>query len=125
MCYALFGKLSGRVRGVETVRSDYAAPGDETYVELVFEHRNKEYRIRRTPEYQRPKTRGEGMTQHAATAEFYAPGQPVLDKVRDVNRAVNELLGIDADQFRQIAMIAQGEFVALLNTCLLYTSRCV
>ena len=116
VCYALFGKLSGRVRGVETVRSDYAAPGDETYVELVFEHRNKEYRIRRTPEYQRPKTRGEGMTQHAATAEFYAPGQPVLDKVRDVNRAVNELLGIDADQFRQIAMIAQGEFVALLNT---------
>ncbi|WP_367925747.1 AAA family ATPase [uncultured Ruthenibacterium sp.] len=116
VCYALFGKLSGRVRGVETVRSDYAAPSDETYVELTFEHRGKEYRIRRTPEYQRPKTRGEGMTQHAATAEFYAPGKPVLDKVRDVNRAVNDLLGIDADQFRQIAMIAQGEFVALLNT---------
>ena len=35
VCYALFGKLSGRVRGVETVRSDYAAPGDETYVELT------------------------------------------------------------------------------------------
>lgn len=116
VCYALFGKLSGRVRGVETVRSDYAAPGDETYVELTFEHRGKTYRIRRTPEYLRPKMRGEGMTQHDATAEFYAPDKPVLDKLRDVNRAVNELLGIDADQFRQIAMIAQGEFVALLNT---------
>lgn len=116
VCYALFGKLSGRVRGVETVRSDYAAPGDETYVELTFEHRGKTYRIRRTPEYMRPKMRGEGMTQHDATAEFYAPDKPVLDKLRDVNRAVNDLLGIDADQFRQIAMIAQGEFVALLNT---------
>lgn len=116
ICYALFGRLSGQVRGVDTVRSDFAPPTRETWVELTFEHRGKAYRIRRTPQYQRAKLRGDGLTTHQPTAEFWPPDGPMLDKIGEVDRAVDALLGIDAGQFRQIAMIAQGEFVALLNT---------
>lgn len=116
VCYALFGRLSGQVRGVDTVRSDFAPPTRETFVELEFEHRGKRYRIRRTPEYQRAKARGEGLTTHLPTAQFWPPDGLPVEKIKEVNRAVEELLAINADQFRQIAMIAQGEFVTLLNT---------
>ena len=113
--YALFGQLSGGVRGLDTVRSDYAAPDRETFVELTFRHRGKEYTVRRTPQYQRPKKRGEGQVVQPATALFLAPGRPPVEKVGEVDAAVRELLGMDGDQFRQIAMIAQGQFTELLN----------
>lgn len=116
ICYALFGRLSGQVRGVDTVRSDFAPADVQTFVELEFEHRNARYRVRRSPEYQRPKARGTGFTTQAATAQFWAPGQAPVEKIKDVNQAIEDLLRINADQFRQIAMIAQGEFVTLLNT---------
>ncbi len=116
ICYALFGRLSGQIRGVDTVRSDFAPADVQTYVELEFEHMGKTYRVRRSPEYQRPKARGTGFTTQAATAQFWAPDQAPVEKIKDVNQAIEELLRINADQFRQIAMIAQGEFVTLLNT---------
>lgn len=113
--YALFGQLSGGVRSLDTVRSDYAEPERETFVELTFEHRGKEYTVRRTPQYQRPKKRGAGQVVQPATALFLAPGRPPVEKVGEVDTAVRELLGMDGDQFRQIAMIAQGQFTDLLN----------
>lgn len=113
--YALFGQLSGGVRSLDTVRSDYAGPDRETFVELTFLHRGKEYTVRRTPQYQRPKKRGEGQVTQAATALFLAPGRPPVEKVGEVDAAVRELLGMDGEQFRQIAMIAQGQFTELLN----------
>ena len=78
--YALFGQLSGGVRSLDTVRSDYAEPDRETFVELTFEHRGKEYTVRRTPQYQRPKKRGEGQVVQPATALFLAPGCPPVEK---------------------------------------------
>lgn len=113
--YALFGQLSGGVRSLDTVRSDYAEPDRETFVELTFEHRGREYTVRRTPQYQRPKKRGEGQVTQAATALLLAPGRPPVEKVGEVDTAIRELLGMDGDQFRQIAMIAQGQFTELLN----------
>lgn len=113
--YALFGQLSGGVRSLDTVRSDYAEPDRETFVELTFLHRGKEYTVRRTPQYQRPKKRGEGQVTQAATALFLAPGRPPVEKVGEVDAAIRELLGMDGEQFRQIAMIAQGQFTELLN----------
>lgn len=113
--YALFGQLSGGVRSLDTVRSDYAEPDRETFVELTFEHRGKEYTVRRTPQYQRPKKRGEGQVTQPATALFLAPGRPAVEKVGEVDTAIRQLLGMDGDQFRQIAMIAQGQFTELLN----------
>ena len=113
--YALFGQLSGGVRSLDTVRSDYTEPDRETFVELTFEHRGKEYTVRRTPQYQRPKKRGEGQVTQPATALFLAPGRPAVEKVGEVDTAIRQLLGMDGDQFRQIAMIAQGQFTELLN----------
>lgn len=113
--YALFGQLSGGVRGVDTVRSDYADPGLETYVELIFEHRDKQYTVRRSPQYRRPKKRGEGDTLHPAAVVFTPPEGPVLEKIQEADEAIRGLLGMDGEQFRQIAMIAQGQFTELLN----------
>ncbi|WP_418666433.1 AAA family ATPase [Allofournierella sp.] len=113
--YALFGQLSGGVRGVDTVRSDYADPALETYVELRFEHRGKEYAVWRSPQYRRPKKRGEGETVHPAAVAFTPPEGPVLERIQEADEAIRALLGMDGEQFRQIAMIAQGQFTELLN----------
>lgn len=112
--YALYGEASGSSRESGMFRSKYAAPETPTEVELTFLYRNREYRIRRNPEYERPKTRGEGTTTEKAAAELYCPDGRVITKQKDVNRAVTELLGIDRSQFSQIAMIAQGDFLRLL-----------
>lgn len=115
IAFALFGEASGSVRDAKTLRSDFADPQSETYVELEFGYRGRTYRIRRTPYYQRPKKRGEGMTAVSPTVSFEAPGKPPVTKIPEANAAIEELLGIDRDQFSQIVMIAQGEFRRLLT----------
>ena len=112
--YALYGEASGENRDAAMFRSKYAAPETPTEVELVFAYGGREYRIRRNPDYERPKSRGQGMTTEKANAELYLPDGRILTKTKEVNRAVQELIGLDKDQFTQIAMIAQGEFRKLL-----------
>lgn len=112
--FALFGESSGTVRPVESLRSDFARPEEKTYVELSFLHRGQEYFLRRNPKYRRPKKSGEGVTDEPADASLTFPdGKVITGNVR-VTGAVTELLGIDYKQFKQIAMIAQGEFLKLL-----------
>ncbi|MDE7300647.1 MAG: SMC family ATPase, partial [Clostridia bacterium] len=82
-------------------------------VELTFLSRDKVYKVTRNPEYERKKSRGEGYTQEKANAVLITP-EKTIAKVKDVNRAVEELLGIEREQFCQIAMIAQGDFTRLL-----------
>ncbi len=113
--FALFGEPSGNFRDAKHLRSDFADPSTETFVELDFEYRNDMYRIRRSPQYDRPKQRGEGTTTNIASVEFHRPGKPVLTKTGDVKSAVEDLLGITQEQFSQIVMIAQGEFRKLLS----------
>ena len=112
--FALFGEPSGNNREPAMFRSKYAAKETPTYVELSFDYAGGLYTIRRNPEYERPKSRGSGMTKESADAELHFPDGRVLTKPREVNQAVTELLGIDRDQFTQIAMIAQGDFLRLL-----------
>ena len=112
--FALFGDASGEYRDAKSLRSDFAQPEAETFVELTFEYRGQSYRIRRTPQYERPKLRGQGFTTQQASVEFERPGLAPLTKVHEVDAAVTELLGIDRGQFAQIVMIAQGEFRKLL-----------
>lgn len=113
--FALYGEASGNNREPEMLRSMYAKPLTPTYVEMEFLYRGKPYRIRRNPEYMRPKGRGEGMTRQRAEAELYFPdGRPPVTKTREVTRAVEELLGLNKQQFTQVAMIAQGDFLRLL-----------
>ena len=114
--YALYDHSSGGVREGAMLRSQYADPKTPTFVELEFEVNNARYTVRRNPEYPRPKARGEGFTTEKADAALtYADGRPPVTKARDVNAAVLDILGLDYNQFCQIAMIAQGQFTKLLN----------
>lgn len=113
--FALYGEASGPDRTARTLRSDFADADTPTFVELTFAYRGQTYRIRRAPEYLRPKKRGEGLTLQAAEVEFALPDGRVLTRRAEVARAVEELLGIDRAQFGQIVMIAQGDFRRLLT----------
>ena len=112
--YALYGEASGDNREVSMFRSKYAEAGTPTEVELVFSYAGKEYKVTRNPEYNRPKTRGEGFTTQKADATLEYPDGRVLTKVKEVNEALEKILGINRSQFSQIAMIAQGDFLKLL-----------
>lgn len=113
--FALYGQASGQVRDSAMFRSKYADTAMETFVELVFSYQGKKYQVFRSPEYMAPKKRGTGLTLRKAEAQLIYPDerQPVT-KARDVTRAIEELLGLDYEQFTQIAMIAQGDFQKLL-----------
>lgn len=119
VCYALFGKLTGRVRSEKMIRSDYADDTLETSAQLAFFHRGQVWRIWRRPAQTRRKKRGEGTREITADALLERlEGEtaiPVAEGKEKVDAAVEELLGIQVDQFRQIAMIAQNQFAELLN----------
>lgn len=108
--FALFGEATGSERKARTLRSDFAPNDSETSVELEFSYRGKTYTIWRQPAYERAKKRGNGTTTVPADAWIALPDGTTIAKVRDVDAAVVELLGIDQNQFSQIVMIAQGDF---------------
>lgn len=113
--YALYGSLSSDFRMPNMVRSEYAEPSVPTYVELTFRMKGKEYTVRRAPAYERPKTRGTGTTNVPASVSLIRHGDaPVLTKTGEVNAFLEELIGLNKDQFRQVALIAQGDFLRLL-----------
>lgn len=113
--FALYGEASGDTREASMFRSKYADAATPTYVELEFVCRGKLYKIRRNPEYERPKDRGKGVTMQRADAQLLFPdGRSPVTKYKEVTKAVVELLGLDRTQFIQIAMIAQGDFLRLL-----------
>ena len=113
--FALYGEASGNVRESGMFRSKYAQEQVPTFVELEFIYQGKRYRVTRNPEYLRPKGRGTGYTMQKADAEldFFDGRQPVT-RMREVTRAVEEVIGLDYQQFTRIAMIAQGDFQKLL-----------
>ena len=112
--YALYGEASGSQRQPSMFRSKYAAENTPTEVILTFTCFDRQYTVRRNPEYLRPKTRGEGMTTQKADAELTLPNGTILTKPKEVDAKIKEILGIDRSQFLQIAMIAQGDFLKLL-----------
>ena len=115
--YALYGEASGSNRTSAMLRCRYALPDIATYVEMEFELRGEKYRIRRNPEYMRPSKRGQSegrMTKEPARAEISLPDGSIVTGISNVNRQVIELMGLDKNQFTQISMIAQGDFMKLL-----------
>lgn len=114
ICFALFGDASGSSRETSMFRSKYADADTATFVELEFTHGGKEYYIKRNPEYMRPAKRGEGLKKELPNAELRMPDGSIVSKVKDVNTQVVEILGIGREQFSQIAMLAQGDFLKLL-----------
>lgn len=112
--FALYGEVSGSTRTVDTLRSNFADPETRTFVELLFSHGEKEYKILRNPSYKRPKKRGSGEATESADAVLTLPDGSVRTGNSHVTQEIVRLLGIDHRQFKQVAMIAQGEFLALL-----------
>ncbi|MCF7932910.1 MAG: SMC family ATPase [Acholeplasmataceae bacterium] len=117
--FALYGKASGMNRmDSEKTRSHFADPGVETYVELEFEVSGRHYKVKRSPKQDRPSKRGHAevvTVQHQAEFTDLAIPDRILVKVSEVNAKIESILGLSHDQFRQIVMLPQGEFQALLN----------
>lgn len=112
--YALYGEASGDSRRTDEFRSKYADPDTPTFVNLTFSYAGKVYRVRRNPQYIRAAKRGGGMTTQKPEAELHYPDGRVTARMTDVDREIQQIMGIDRNQFTQIAMIAQGDFQKLL-----------
>ena len=115
ICFALYGETSGTYRLSTNLRSEYAKDSTKSYVDFYFSHQGKEYHVYREPSYERKKLRGKGVTLEKGKAVFYAEGESPVEGNTIVDNAVRDLLHVDFKQFKQIAMIAQGEFWNLLN----------
>lgn len=116
--FALYGEAAGgrERRKSKSFRSDYAVPKTETFVELTFTHKGDTWQIRRNPEYLRPKLVGDGTTTQAADAVMTCLStMETRHGLQEVNTWVHELLGLTQDQFTQTVMIAQGDFLKILN----------
>ncbi|MEG2512082.1 MAG: SMC family ATPase [Acetivibrio sp.] len=114
LTYAIYGMVSGKTRDKNSVRSDFAKEETDTYVELSFFHKGKTYLVKRSPKYNRRKKRGDGFVISSETAELYEEEKPPCTAVKDVNIKLKEIMGFSYEQYKQIAMIAQGEFMELL-----------
>ncbi|MDD6611999.1 MAG: SMC family ATPase [Clostridiales bacterium] len=115
ICFALFGEVSGSQRAADQLRSDFARPEAETYVDFRFSHAGKEYYIERIPKYERPKKRGTGIVTQNPKAILKYPDGTTVAGAGAVTEAVEQLLGVGCQSFKQISMIAQGEFLKLLT----------
>ena len=114
--FAIYGETSGGKRDGKMMRSQFASPSDETYVELTFSYRGNVYTVRRSPEYMWEKKRGCGLVKAAASVELTLPdGTAFRGKMKETDKKLCEIMGIDREQFTQIAMIAQGDFLRLLH----------
>lgn len=117
--YALYGECSAgkKRRDAKSFRSDYAKPSTATYVEFVFSHRDCLYRITRMPAYLRPGHKTEKPA--SVSLELLSTdGMSVLDTVVNpeaVRKRVEEIVILSRDQFAQTVMIAQGDFMKILN----------
>nr|WP_298053211.1 SMC family ATPase [uncultured Lachnoanaerobaculum sp.] len=112
--YALYGDPSGNNREVSMFRSKYADLETPTFVKLTFKYKDNEYTVKRNPEYERASQRGSGVTKQTAGVELTLPDGKILTKTKEVDTAIKNIMGIDKNQFCQIAMIAQGDFLKLL-----------
>jgi len=115
IAFALFGRASGERRSVDMLRSRYALPEVKSQVEFEFEYLNKLYSVCRTLPFTRPSKRGTGTVTEEGSASFLFPDGKEISGISKVNTAIEEILGVDYNQFSKIAMIAQGEFMKLLT----------
>lgn len=123
--YALFDESSGGKRNSQMMISQYALPGERTQVEFVFRIGKKEYRIVRSPEQTSyKKVVGEDgtvimqpqKTPLKPSVELTLPdGMIYGGKKKETDEKIKEIIGIDCQQFTQIAMLAQGDFMKLLH----------
>lgn len=115
IAFALYGEASGDERSAPMLRSLYADPAADTYVELTFALGGQTYTVRRNPGYERPKRRGQGVTLQKPEATLVYPGGRVTDSYAGVTEEIEALIGLTREQFARIGMIAQGDFRKILT----------
>lgn len=120
--FALYGDMSGEGSDGARIRSKFAGPGDETYVELTFSNSNGIYRVRRNPGYDKKKLRGEGTTPQVPRAvlqqldDSFEYSATLADKVKAVSeRLSDDIVGLTKQQFVQTVVLPQGEFATFLR----------
>ena len=112
--YALYDRTSGGRRDGNMMRSQYASEDTDTYVEYVFSYRGQEYTVCRNPEYLRvgKRRKADGSLRYvketAKVSLLLPDGREYQGKKRETDQKIQEIIGLDAGQFKQIAMIAQG-----------------
>ncbi|MDO5100958.1 MAG: SMC family ATPase [Eubacteriales bacterium] len=114
ICFALYGETSGGMRDQTTLRCTYAEATAISRVELEFIFQGKTYRVTRWPAQERKKQRGEGMTRDGQKVELQLPDGSIESRLSEADRQIRDLLGIHVDHFRQLVMIAQGDFRKIL-----------
>ncbi len=112
--FALYGESSGGAREPAMMHSDFAPKTADMAVELDFEHGGGRHHVRRSVHFGKNRATNEYEAQ-SPDAEFREEGKTVINGARKVNKRIQELLGLDATQFRQIVMLAQGEFRQFLE----------
>lgn len=121
ICYALYDRTSGGARESSDMRSQYAGAETPTFVEYTFTYGSDTYVIKRNPKYSRLSKRKDKSGNYRETIEqpgvelIMPDGKVFPGKLKETNEKIIEIIGLDADQFTQIAMIAQGEFMKLLQ----------
>lgn len=114
ICFALYGEPSGKNREKEDLRSRHADENVLTEVQLEFIDKGKYYKIVRQPKQLKPSKRtASGYTDSATSVKLYLPNETILTK--DADNKIKEIVGLNQEQFRQIVMIAQGDFQKLIS----------
>ena len=115
MKFALYGEASGNLRPAGSFASDYADPDDKPFVELVFEHQDQLYRARRVPRHTRKAKRGDKIVEDLGSAEFenLTTHTVLATKPSDMDVAVREVLGIDADRIISLTFIIGSSLAAI------------
>lgn len=116
--FALYGEGSGgrERRSGKSFRSDYATAEEHTFVRFTFTEGDRTYTVTRSPEYERAKKRGSGTTRTPAAVTLECEGEDtVYTKIDEVDRRLCEIVGLDHKQFSRTVMIAQGDFLRILN----------
>ncbi|MBD7998299.1 MULTISPECIES: AAA family ATPase [Oerskovia] len=131
--FALYGKVASEAASDDRLRSAYAAPDVESFVDLVFETGSGVYRVRRTPEFQRAKKRGTGTTTQQAGVKLWrlagadqaavvpgaaaddVPGELLSTRLDEAGLEIQRAVGLDRRQFVQTIVLPQGEFANFLR----------
>ena len=117
--FALYGRVPGERGKARRLRSDHAAPGTPTEVQLEATIGGRRMRITRKPEQERPKLRGTGTTTEQAKILLEeltgASWHAVSTRAGEADTEIADLMGMSADQFFQVVLLPQGEFAKFLH----------
>lgn len=132
--FALYGGVAGEGSGTDRIRSQFADPFEQSYVDLVFETGAGIFRVRRSPQYERPKKRGDGTTTQHAKALLWRLDSPALipaaiadalgegagvevraTRLDEVGAQIQSAIGLTREQFTQTVLLPQGEFQRFLK----------